>query len=285
MGKFYDALRRSGTLEDRSSPNTASSNVLEIPKDTAKGLTPGPRLSKTSTEMRAAGFGPDPRLVTLLDPGSEPSENFKMLRTKLMVLARERSVRSILITSAEPLDGKSLVAANLAVSIAQSINEYVLLVDCDLRAPTLHRLFNLKIKAGMQEYLKGDTPSVESFLVRTPLEKLTVLPAGSPPPNPSELICSVKMRTLVEELRSRYNDRFVIFDSPPGQFMAETAFLANMVDGILLVVRHGKTPRQLIQNTLENIGRDRVLGIVFNASDERRRDYHYYYQHYRQRKV
>jgi exopolysaccharide/PEP-CTERM locus tyrosine autokinase len=232
--------------------------------------------------MHATRFGLDPRLVTLLDPSSQPSESFKMLRTKLLVLARERSVRSILITSAEPLDGKSLVAANLAVSIAQGINEYVLLVDCDLRSPTIHRLFNLKAKAGMQEYLREGT-SVDPFLAGTSLNKLTILPAGRPPPNPSELLCSVKMRALVEELKSRYDDRFVIFDSPPGQFMAETAFLANMVDGILLVVRHGKTPRNLIQNTLENIGRDRILGIVFNASDECRRDYHYYYRHYRQR--
>jgi capsular exopolysaccharide synthesis family protein len=206
-----------------------------------------------------------------------------MLRTKLLVLARERSIRSILVTSAEPLDGKSLVAANLAVSIAQGINDYVLLVDCDIRSPSAHKIFNLNAQAGLHEYLKDGT-SVDPFLVGTSQKKLTVLPGGRPPPNPSELLCSIKMRALVEELRSRYDDRFVIFDSPPGQFMAETAFLARMMDGILLVVRHGKTPRRLIDTTLENIGRDKILGVVFNASDECRRDYYYYYRYYRQRK-
>jgi capsular exopolysaccharide synthesis family protein len=280
MGKFYEALRRSGTLRDRSSPNEALSNVVKIPADTARGLTPEPRLTETSAEMHAAGFNPDPRLVTLLDPSSTPSESFKMLRTKLLVLSRERPIRSILITSAKPLDGKSLVAANLAVSIAQGINDRVLLVDCDIRSSSIHKIFDLNVTAGLREYLE-EGASVAPFLVKTSLKNLTLLPGGRPPPNPSELLCSIKMRALVEEIKSRYEDRFVIFDSPPGQFMAETAFLANMMDGILLVVRHGKTPRDLIHDTLENIGRGRILGVVFNASDECRRDYHYYYRHYR----
>jgi len=117
------------------------------------------------------------------------------------------------------------------------------------------------------------------------VKKLSVLPGGTPPPNPSELLCSHRMRDLVEELKSRYDDRFVIFDSPPGQFMAETAFLARMMDGILLVVRSGKTPRDLIHDTLENIGRDKILGVVFNASNEYRRGYHYYYRYYKQREA
>jgi Mrp family chromosome partitioning ATPase len=143
-------------------------------------------------------------------------------------------------------------------------------------------MFNLNVEAGIQEYLREGT-SVGPFLVKTPLQKLSVLPGGRPPPNPSELLCSIKMQALVEELTSRYEDRFVIFDSPPGQFMAETAFLARLMDGILLVVRQGRTQRDVILNTLENIGRDRILGVVFNASDECQRDYHYYYRYYRER--
>jgi capsular exopolysaccharide synthesis family protein len=206
-----------------------------------------------------------------------------MLRTKLLVLARERPLRTILVTSAEPLDGKSLVSSNLAVSIAQGINDYVLLVDCDIRAPSLDKVFNLDVKAGIEEYLKAGT-SVAPFLRRTPLKKLTVLPGGRPSPNPSELLCSSKMRSLVDELKSRYDDRFIIFDSPPGQFMAETAFLARLVDGILLVVRYGKTPRDLVLETINNIGRQRILGVVFNASHERQKEYQYYYRYYQKRR-
>ena len=283
MGKFYDVLKRSGALTDQSSSDTVLGNVVRIPSDAPKGPAPEPKPTETSTEMGTHGVAADPRLAALLDPSSAPSEAFKMLRTKLLVLARERALRSILITSAEPLDGKSLVTANLAVSLAQGMNDYVLLVDCDLRSPSLHRILKLNAKAGLHEYLKDGT-SIAPFLVKTPLAKLTLLPGGRPPPNPSELLCSNKMRALVEELKSRYDDRFVIFDSPPGQFMAETAFLARMMDGILLVVRYGKTPRDLIHNTLENIGREKILGVVFNASDESRGDYSYYYRYYKKQR-
>jgi capsular exopolysaccharide synthesis family protein len=184
-----------------------------------------------------------------------------------------------MVTSAEPLDGKSLTAANLAVSIATGINDYVLLVDCDLRRPSLHRLFNLDNRAGIQEYLEGET-SVAPFLTKTSLEKLTILPGYLPSTHPSELLCSNKMRDLVEELKTRYEDRFIIFDSPPGQFMAETSFLARMMDGVILVVRYGKTPAKRISETIENIGKERILGVVFNASLERQRDYRYYSRYY-----
>ena len=89
------------------------------------------------------------------------------------------------------------------------------------------------------------------------------------------------MRLLVDELKSRYDDRFIIFDSPPGQFTAETAFLARLMDAVIMVARYGKTPRQLISETIGNIGRERIFGIVFNASHERQKDYRYYYRYYR----
>ncbi len=280
MGKFYEAWRKAGTFSEEQPPKDVVNNVVKLSPDPLMGVDPGKVPEVLLAEKPSSVPDVDPRMVCLLDPNSAASESFKMLRTKLLVLARERPMRSILVTSAEPLDGKSLMAANLAVSIAQGLNDYVLLADCDIRAPTIHRIFNLTMRAGITDYLKeGD--SVAPFLMKTPLDKLTVLPGGKPAPNPSELLCSSKMRALIEELKSRYDDRFIIFDSPPGQFTAETAFLARMMDGIILVVRHGKTPRHLITETIENIGRERVLGVVFNASPERMKDYQYYYRYYR----
>jgi capsular exopolysaccharide synthesis family protein len=283
MGKFYEALRRSGTIKEEQPSTNSENKVVKISTGPPlQGPPPDPRMVEEVAEE--APFTPhhdvDPRMACLIDPNSTTSESFKMLRTKLLVMAREKPLRSILVTSAEPLDGKSLMAANLAVSIAQGVNDYVLLVDCDIRAPSIHRLFNLNPPAGITEYLQ-EGASVAPFLVKSPLEKLTVLPGGRPAKNPSELLCSAKMRALVEELKSRYDDRFIILDSPPGQFTAETAFLARLMDGILLVARYGKTPRHLIQDTIENIGRERILGVVFNASEERMKDYRYYYRHYR----
>jgi len=283
MGKFYEALKRSGTVKEQSEAKPPSPLVVQASPEGLNQRKPDITLSerpvgKTPSHPDAV----DPRLAALLDPSSAPAECFKMLRTKLLVASRERELRTVMVTSAEPLDGKSLVSANLAVSIAQGVSEYVMLVDCDLRAPSIHRMLNVKTSQGIQEYLKEGT-SLAPFLTKTSLKKLTLLPGGKPCSNPSELLCSQKMRLLVDELKSRYDDRFIIFDSPPGQFTAETTFLARLMDAVILVARYGKTPRELILETIGNIGRERIFGIVFNASHERDRDYRYYYRYYRRK--
>jgi capsular exopolysaccharide synthesis family protein len=170
-----------------------------------------------------------------------------------------------------------MVATNLAISIAQGINEYVLLVDCDLRRPSLNKILGLNSHEGINEYLEKGT-SVGPYLVKTPLSKLTLLPAGKPSPNPFELLSSEKTRRLVEELRSRYDNRYIIFDATPAQFAAETTFLASIVDGILLVVRSGKTTRDSVVEAIENLDRDKIVGVVFNASSRKAKDYRYYHQ-------
>jgi len=185
-----------------------------------------------------------------------------------------------MVTSPLPLDGKSMVAANLAISIAQGINEYVMLVDCDLRRPSIGGLLGLNVHEGIRDYLEDGT-SVAPYLVKAPVAKLTVLPAGKVAPNPSELLSSEKMRLFVEELKDRYEDRYIIFDATPAHFAAETTFLASMVDGVLLVVRSGKTARDSVLESIENIGREKNIGVVFNASNESPRGYGYYYRYYR----
>jgi protein-tyrosine kinase len=281
MGKFYEALKRSGTFKEQGESKSPPRPVIQASmgelNQQQSDVTPSGRpVSRTLSHPD----GVDPRLAAFLDPSSPPAESFKMLRTKLLVASRERELRTVMVTSAEPLDGKSLVSANLAVSIATGINEYVMLVDCDLRAPSIHRMFNVKTSRGIQEYLKEGT-SLAPFLTKTSLKKLTLLPGSQPCSNPSELLCSQKMRLLVDELKSRYDDRFIIFDTPPGQFTAETAFLARLMDAVILVARYGKTPRELISETIGNIGRERIFGVVFNASHEREKDYRYYYRYYR----
>jgi capsular exopolysaccharide synthesis family protein len=187
-----------------------------------------------------------------------------------------------MVSSPEPLDGKTLVAANLSVAIASGMNEYVMLVDCDLRRPTLHQRFGVKPHQGVREYLEKGT-SLHPYLLDTPAKKLKLFPGGKPPTNPSELLSSEKMRHLVKELKDRYEDRYIIFDAPPAQFTAETAFLASMMDGVLLVVRSGKTSEPLISQAIESIGRERILGLVFNASRESEKAYYRYHYRYYQK--
>ncbi len=221
----------------------------------------------------------DPRLQLFIEPNAVAAEAFKMLRAKILTKNAASRPRSIMITSPQPMDGKTMVSANLAISIAKGINEYVVLVDCDLRRPSLHKLLGLEPAQGIREYLEEGT-SVADYMVKTPIEKLTLLPSGKPPENPSELLSSEKMHHLVRELKERYEDRYIIFDATPAQFSAETSFLASMVDAVILVVRAGETAKALLLDAVEVIGRDKILGLVFNASTETLKEYGYYYKYY-----
>ena len=224
----------------------------------------------------------DPLLISFLEPESQAAESFKLLGVKMLSGNPAPQSRVVMITSPQPFDGKSTVAANLAVAIAQELNKYALLLDCDLRRPSLHRVFGLQVTEGLHEYLAKGT-SVESYLVKTPVKKLTLLPGGRPSSNPSELLSSDKMRLLIEELRHRYYDRYIIADFPPAAFAADTSFLSAIVDGVLLVARSGKTSKEMIREAVARIGRDSLLGVVFNEDGETRKAHYNYYRYYQKR--
>ena len=209
---------------------------------------------------------PDPvdtNLVVLKKPYSFESEQFKILRTNLLHPASGEPPKSILITSSVPNEGKSFVSANLASSIAQNVNEYVLLIDCDIRKPCMHSWFELGKVAGLSEYLAGDIP-LDTILQKTKLDKLTVLPGGEPPHNPAELLSSIKMKELLAEVQERYKDRYIIIDSPPPRLTAETAVISRYVEGIVLVVRYGKTSKQEVLVLMDYVGRQKVIGTIVN---------------------
>jgi exopolysaccharide/PEP-CTERM locus tyrosine autokinase len=208
----------------------------------------------------------DKNLVTLLQPQSFEAEQFKILRTNILYPLEGKSPRSMMVTSSLPGEGKTFVAANLAVSIALNINKHVLLIDCDLRKPELHRRFGFKDAPGLSNYLLEHTP-LENLLLKTEVNRLTILPGGPPPENPSELMSSERMAALIEEVQNRYEDRLIVIDSPPPALTAETGVLARLVDGIILVVRYGKTPRERVSDLVDSVGADKIIGSVFNQVD------------------
>ena len=216
--------------------------------------------------------GPDKRraldrnLISLLEPRSYEAEQFKILRTGILFPIAGEVPKSILVTSALPGEGKTFVAANLAVSIALNINRHVLLMDCDIRKPDIHRQFGLGKVPGLNEYLMQKS-ELGSLLVRTDIDRLTILPGGEPSQSPSELMSSERMTELIEEVKHRYYDRLIVIDSPPTNLAAETGFLARQVDGILVVAKYGKTPRKDIADLLELLGSDKILGVVLNRVD------------------
>ena len=206
----------------------------------------------------------DRDLVMLLKPRSFEAEQFRILRTNLLFPPSGNSPRSIMVTSAVPGEGKSFISSNLAISIAQNVdNKYALLLDCDMHKPCIHKRFGFSDAPGLSEHLSSDVP-LSSLLLKTKVNRLVILPGGKPPHNPSELLSSEKMSALLQEVQSRYNDRYTVIDSPPPKLTAETSVIAQHVDGVILVVRYGETPRKLISELIDIVGRDRILGIVTN---------------------
>jgi capsular exopolysaccharide synthesis family protein len=174
-----------------------------------------------------------------------------------------------------PGEGKSFVAANLAVSLSRYITDYVLLVDCDLRRPTIHQKFGFEDVPGLNEYLAGKVP-LSSLLLKTTVKKLSILPAGKPPGNPSELLSSPKMSNLLNELQTRYEDRWLIIDSPPPHLAPETLAISQKVEAIIIVVKHHSTHQALVEELIASFEPEKILGAVINHFDIRTSRYYGY---------
>jgi len=215
----------------------------------------------------------DKNMVTLLKPQSFEAEQFKILRTNLLFPSSGKSPRTIMVTSSVPDEGKSLIAANLAVSIAQSIQEYVLLIDCDIRRPCIHTQFGFGDVPGLSDHLSKGIP-VSSLLLKTKVNKLSILPGGTLHHNPSELVSSQQMSRLLQEVKYRYSDRFIVIDSPPPKLTAETSALSRQVDGVLLVIEYGRTSREMVSDLVKTIGKEKIIGIVLNKLDMRFANYY-----------
>ena len=211
----------------------------------------------------------DSSIVTHLKPHFLEAEQFRILKTTILFPIKGTPPRTIMVTSTAPGEGKSFVSSNMAVSIAKSIDEYVLLMDCDLRLPSLHKRFGFSDIPGLSEYLVEGKP-LGSFLRKTSIDKLSLLPAGKPPSNPSELISSDQMRRLIHEVKNRYEDRYIIIDSPPPYLTSEANALARQVDGIIIVIKTGKTKTSDVQNLIDTYGEEKILGVVKNFAEHKR---------------
>lgn len=205
----------------------------------------------------------DHHLVAALAPTSLAAEQYRSLRTRLKRVESGRALRTIAVTSPNKGDGKSLTAANLALTMAQEFQHRVLLIDCDLRRPCVHRLFGIADGPGLGDVLMS-AAELDDALVALPEYHLTVLPAGLPPSRPAELLGSATMRRLLDTLRSRFDH--ILIDVPPVAPLADLHILAPMVDGLLMIVRAGITPKPAIERALAGLDASKVLGLVLNES-------------------
>jgi non-specific protein-tyrosine kinase len=201
-------------------------------------------------------------LVTVAQPRSPISEAYRSLRTSIQFLGLDRTVQTILVTSPGPEEGKSTTLANLAVTFAEAGRE-VLAVDCDLRRPSLHQIFELPNENGLTAVMREEK-TLDEVILATEVSHLRLLPSGPLPPNPSELLGSPRMDRIIESLRSLAE--IILFDSPPTIAVTDAAVLGAKVDGVLLVISAGKTKRDhaVRAKALLQKGNANVLGVVLN---------------------
>ena len=264
MGKIADGMAKATANRqsaEKKKPSKAADQIV-IPSSSKPNSKSTLRSSARTSSASSAW---DERLSIAVNDNPHLPEIFKSLRSRILHPSDKRPrPKSVILLSAAAGEGKSFVTANLGISLAQSINQYCLMVDCDLRRPTLSGLFGLENNRGLVDYLQEEQ-DLEELLIGTSLDTLSLLPAGKSPPNPAELLGSSRMRSLVIELSDRYSDRIILFDCPPTLAASETLVLAGQMDAVIVVVREGRAKKAQIQKLVDSIDSDRLLGIVFNG--------------------
>ena len=193
---------------------------------------------------------------------------YKVLRTKIDQVAKAKKWKTIMITSARPREGKTLTAINLALSFAKAYNQTVLLVDCDLQNQFVQHHFGIDGKYGLMDHLEKNVP-LKDIILWPGIEKITFISGGSrEAAHSAEILGSPRMKLLVDELKSRYADRYVLFDTPPVLGSADALSLAPFVDCILMVVEQGRTAMQDIDQALEVVPKEKFLGFALNRTKQ-----------------
>jgi succinoglycan biosynthesis transport protein ExoP len=256
-------------------------SLAVVPALTSSGGKRRGRFSKLIKSPVVASKEGRAELISHNMPQSQMSEAFRALRTSLLLSQADHPPQVILMTSALPREGKTTAAVNLAVTLAQ-LGDKTLLVDADLRKPGINRALSLVDgkHAGLSSYLAG-VSSLDLITVPHPaITNLEAIPTGPIPPNPADLLSSRRLAELINELRKRY--KFVVIDSPPIMAATDAVILSVLVDGVLLVVRSGETPKEAFIRTRDLLVgvKCHMLGAVLNAVDSSSPDYYYSYRYY-----
>ena len=265
--KAVEQLERKGLTVLGIIPDMHHSAVGSIKK-------PAKNPSKGGTDFRR-------RLITYEDPKSPISESYRSLRTNVSYASADKKIKSLLISSAQPGEGKSTTTANLAIAFAQ-LRKRTLLIDADLRKPVMHNVFDMNRGPGLSEYLVGEIKDVNSIIHQTKVENLFIVTAGGLPPNPSELLGSDRMSSLVDQLEHEWD--MVLFDSPPFVAVTDASMISNEIDAVVLVVKAGQTSRAAVDRALDTMKNVKgpLIGVILNGANPETLagKYSYYYSYY-----
>jgi protein-tyrosine kinase len=261
MERIKAALERARQEQQHSAPNPLGYPSQESQTGKAQISYSQTRTMKVSARMLA-----EHRIISGA-PSEEFADAYKILRTQVLQRLSDNNWNALAITSPGEQEGKTLTAINLAISLALEVNYTVLLVDADLRHPSIHDYFGLRPERGLSDYLTGDVPLQDILIHPEGIGHCIILPGGKPLQNSSELLNSPKMVQLVDELKSRYPSRIVVFDLPPLLTAADTLAFSPYVDAALLVIEEGKTRVQDLERALELLKGTNLLGTVLNKSN------------------
>ena len=274
MSRVYEALRQS-EIETGSAPVLFDPDSLPaVAAETAMDPDAS-SLAWDAIQSLAPAVDEESRVVTLTEGNGLGAEKFRLLRTRLRNLREKRTLQKLVVTSAVPNEGKTLVAMNLAICLSKHTNERILLLEGDLRKPMLGEHLGIKALPGIGEWATHDAP-VTRFIYRFDNLQLWILPAGSAPENPVNILQSARFLCLYKDLSAAFD--WIIIDAPPLLPMADVSFWSRHADGLLLVVREGNTPKTILQKGLETLDNPKTIGVVWNdAHDVESSYYHHYY--------
>ena len=213
-------------------------------------------------------------IISYNDPKSVISEQYRAIRTNIEYSNVDQNTKTILVTSSDKNEGKTTTVSNLAVSFA-NLNKKVLLIDCDLRNASIHKMFKLNNIYGLTDILAKDR-AVDKCIQKTELENLYVLTAGSTPPNPAEILSSEKMKNLIEDLKNIYD--YIFIDTPPIGLVTDAGVLSSFIDGVVLVVKSESVEKKYLEETKKKLDAvdARILGAILNSYKSEQKDYNYY---------
>ncbi|MFZ0993292.1 MAG: polysaccharide biosynthesis tyrosine autokinase, partial [Candidatus Sulfotelmatobacter sp.] len=245
--------------------------MIPLPAKTAReGANPKRLVIATSSKEAV-------EMVAQARPHSQMAESYRALRTSLLLTNLGAPPKVIMVTSALPQEGKTTTSMNTALVLAQK-GVRVLLIDADLRRPSIHKILGWGPRSGLSNVLTGSA-TLKQTIQPSFLPNLSILPAGTPPPNPAELLASANMRDVLEELRGQYDH--IVVDTPPTLSVTDAVVLSPRADAIILVIRSGQTTKQALRRSRDILTQvnAKVSGVLLNAVDLSSPDYYYYYEY------
>jgi len=260
MSRVYKALEKA---EKEKQKKTKDDSLFSILREDSIVEEVEPAGENLRVEMQTIGL-PVPRdiAIPIAPANSFGAEQFRKLKT-FIFRRSPHSPRCLLVTSSAPREGKTTLAVNLALSISQEMSKKVILIDADLRKPNM---YPERYRKGLSDYLEDQIPLTE-IMKNFEGENFMIIPAGEPSKRASELIGSKKMQDLIKNLRDFGEDTYILIDSPPVLAASEPLILSEGVDGVILVVMAGQVRRGDVRRAVDSVGRQKILGVVFNNKD------------------